>query len=72
MTFTQQPTPLTEDPIEQLTSTALAGKKALILGIANDQSIAYGCARAMRKVGVDIAMTYLTAGRNRHCAPSRT
>jgi enoyl-[acyl-carrier protein] reductase I len=38
---------------------ALEGKKALILGIANDQSIAYGCALALRAFGADIAMTYL-------------
>jgi enoyl-[acyl-carrier protein] reductase I len=59
MTFTEQPAPPAEDPIEQVNSTALAGKKAFILGIANDQSIAYGCARAMRRMGADIAMTYL-------------
>lgn len=59
MTFTQQINPPAEDPIAQLNSTALAGKKAFILGIANDQSIAYGCARAMRRMGADIAMTYL-------------
>ena len=38
---------------------SLAGQKALIVGIANDQSIAYGCARAMRQMGADIAVTYL-------------
>jgi enoyl-[acyl-carrier protein] reductase I len=38
---------------------ALKGKKALIIGIANDQSIAYGSAMAMRAFGADIAMTYL-------------
>jgi enoyl-[acyl-carrier-protein] reductase (NADH) len=30
---------------------ALAGKVGLVTGIANDQSIAYGCARALRDVG---------------------
>jgi len=39
--------------------TVLAGRKALIVGVANDQSIAWGCAAAMRKAGADIAMTYL-------------
>jgi enoyl-[acyl-carrier protein] reductase I len=58
MTFTEQSAPPAEDPIEQVNSSALTGKKAFILGIANDQSIAYGCARAMRKMGADIAMTY--------------
>ncbi len=37
----------------------LEGKKAFILGIANDQSIAYGCAMAMKAFGAEIAMTYL-------------
>jgi enoyl-[acyl-carrier protein] reductase I len=31
----------------------------LIVGIANNQSIAYGCALAFRALGADIAMTYL-------------
>jgi enoyl-[acyl-carrier protein] reductase I len=38
---------------------ALDGKKALVVGIANDSSIAYGCARAFRELGADIAVTYL-------------
>jgi enoyl-[acyl-carrier protein] reductase I len=37
----------------------LAGKKALVVGVANDRSIAWGCAAAMRKAGAEIAMTYL-------------
>src|SRR6516165_10441858 len=37
----------------------LAGKKALIVGVANDRSIAWGCAQAMRRAGAEIAMTYL-------------
>ncbi|MDG4596566.1 MAG: enoyl-ACP reductase FabI [Candidatus Contendobacter sp.] len=52
--------PPEDDPIEKITSLALVGKKAVILGIANDQSIAFGCARAMRKMGAEIAMTYLS------------
>ena len=51
--------PPENDPIERIDFAGLAGKKALILGIANDQSIAFGCARAMRKMGAEIAMTYL-------------
>jgi enoyl-[acyl-carrier protein] reductase I len=30
-------------------SALLAGRKALIVGVANDKSIAWGCARAMRR-----------------------
>ena len=38
---------------------SLADRKALALGISNDQPIAYGCANAFRKRGVEIAVTYL-------------
>lgn len=37
----------------------LKGKKALIVGIANDNSIAYGCAKMLKKAGADLAITYL-------------
>lgn len=37
----------------------LKGKKALVTGIANDQSIAWGCAKAFRNFGADLAITYL-------------
>ena len=37
----------------------LNGKKALVVGIANDQSIAYGCAKAFRECGAELALTYL-------------
>lgn len=37
----------------------LDGKKALIMGIANDRSIAYGCALAFRSFGASLAVTYL-------------
>ncbi|WP_115711038.1 enoyl-ACP reductase FabI [Legionella sainthelensi] len=40
-------------------STLLAGKKALIFGIANDSSIAFGCARVLKRVGAELAITYL-------------
>ncbi|MCU0894271.1 MAG: SDR family oxidoreductase, partial [Rhodospirillales bacterium] len=37
----------------------LAGRKALVIGIANKDSIAYGCARAFRAFGADLSITYL-------------
>ena len=37
----------------------LSGKKALVIGVANEHSIAYGCAKAFREVGADLAITYL-------------
>ena len=37
----------------------LAGHKSLIVGIANEHSIAYGCAAAFRAAGADLAITWL-------------
>ena len=37
----------------------LTAKKALVIGIANEHSIAYGCAKAFRELGADLAITYL-------------
>ncbi|MBS0233251.1 MAG: enoyl-ACP reductase FabI [Proteobacteria bacterium] len=39
----------------------LSGKKGLVVGIANEHSIAYGCAKAFREAGADVAITYLNA-----------
>jgi len=36
----------------------LSGKKILIVGVANEHSIAYGCARAFSELGAEIAVTY--------------
>src|SRR5262245_66309639 len=37
----------------------LTGHKALVVGGANDQSIAYGCAKAFREAGAELAVTWL-------------
>ena len=37
----------------------LKGKKVLVAGIANDSSIAWGCAKAFHEAGADVAITYL-------------
>jgi enoyl-[acyl-carrier protein] reductase I len=37
----------------------LKGKKALVVGIANEHSIAYGCARAFHELGAELAITYV-------------
>ena len=37
----------------------LKGRKALVIGVANEHSIAYGCAKAFRELGADLAITYL-------------
>jgi enoyl-[acyl-carrier protein] reductase I len=47
----------------------LTGQKALVVGIANDQSIAYGCAKAFREAGADIAVTWLNEKARPHVEP---
>jgi len=47
----------------------LKGKKALVVGIANDQSIAYGCAAAFHELGADLAITYLNEKARPHVEP---
>ncbi len=48
---------------------SLRGKKGLIVGIANEHSLAYGCARAFREAGADLAITYLNAKAEPHVRP---
>jgi enoyl-[acyl-carrier protein] reductase I len=45
--------------IDTSSLTLLKGKKALVTGIANDQSIAWGCAKAFHAFGAEVAVTYL-------------
>jgi enoyl-[acyl-carrier protein] reductase I len=37
----------------------LKDSKALVIGIANEHSIAYGCAKAFHELGAELAITYL-------------
>jgi enoyl-[acyl-carrier protein] reductase I len=47
----------------------LDGKKGLIVGVANDRSIAWGCARAFRAFGADLAITCLNEKARPHVEP---
>ena len=47
----------------------LEGKKMLVVGIANKHSIAYGCARAFREFGAEVAVTYLNEKAKRFVEP---
>ena len=40
-------------------SISLQGKKGLVIGIANESSIAWGCAKAFHAAGAELAITYL-------------
>jgi hypothetical protein len=47
----------------------LDGKKGLIVGIANEQSIAWGCAKAFRAFGANLAVTYLNDKAKKYVEP---
>lgn len=49
----------------------LNGTKGLVVGIANAQSIAYGCAEAFRKEGAALAVTYLNEKTRTYTEPLR-
>src|SRR3954463_15682168 len=45
------------------------GRKGLITGIANESSIAWGCAKAFRGLGAELAVTYLNEKAKPHVEP---
>jgi len=47
----------------------LHGRKALVVGVANADSIAYGCARAFRDAGAELALTWLNDRARPHVEP---
>ncbi|MCC9620990.1 enoyl-ACP reductase FabI [Thalassospira sp. MA62] len=47
----------------------LKGKKGLIVGIANDMSIAWGCARVFKREGAELAVTYLNDKAEKYVRP---
>lgn len=47
----------------------LAGKRGLVTGIANADSIAWGCAKAFRAMGAEVAVTYLNDKARPHVEP---
>jgi enoyl-[acyl-carrier protein] reductase I len=47
----------------------LEGKKGLIVGIANENSIAWGCAKAFRAFGAEVAVTYLNDKAKKYVEP---
>src|SRR5215813_11100853 len=47
----------------------LEGKRGLVVGIANDQSIAWGCAKAFRAFGAELAETYLNDKAKKYVEP---
>ena len=52
-----------------MTESLLAGKKALILGVANDKSIAWGIARTLAGAGASLGMSYLNDALRKRVEP---
>ena len=59
----------TSSMIPAVKAKLLEGKKGLIVGIANDQSIAWGCAKAFRAFGAELAVTYLNDKAKKYVEP---
>lgn len=47
----------------------LNGKKGLVVGVANNKSIAYGCAKAFELCGADLAITYMNGKSEQYVRP---
>lgn len=62
------PLPRVWDPDSRV-GDMLHGKRGLVVGIANADSIAYGCAVKLRAFGADLAVTYLNDRAEKHVRP---
>jgi len=55
--------------IPKVKAKLLEGKRGLVVGIANENSIAWGCAKAFRAFGAELAVTYLNDKAKKYVAP---
>ena len=62
------PLPKVWDPNSRV-GDMLKGKRGLVVGVANADSIAFGCAAKLRAFGADIALTYLNDKARPHVEP---
>jgi len=62
------PLPTVWDPNSRV-GDMLKGKRGLVVGIANADSIAYGCAVKLRAFGADLAVTYLNERADKYVRP---
>ncbi len=62
------PLPKVWDP-ESRVGEMLKGRRGLVVGIANEHSIAYGCAVKLRAFGAELAVTYLDEKAEPHVRP---
>jgi enoyl-[acyl-carrier protein] reductase I len=73
MTIAQEQTPIDTLPKiwnpEFRIGDMLRGKRGLVVGVANENSIAFGCAAKLRAFGADLALTYLNEKSERYVRP---
>src|SRR5215208_5681377 len=55
--------------IRAVKAKLLDGKRGLVVGIANENSIAWGCAKAFRAFGAELAVTYLNDKAKKYVEP---
>jgi enoyl-[acyl-carrier protein] reductase I len=60
---------MTAPTLPDVKAKLLEGKRGLVVGIANDHSIAWGCARAFRALGAELAITYLNDKAQKYVEP---
>ena len=67
--------PLPNDPLPKLwdentrLGDMLKGKRGLVVGVANEHSIAFGCAAKLKAFGADVALTYMNDKAKPYVAP---
>lgn len=64
----RDPFPKVWDPAARIGSM-LAGRRGLVVGIANEHSIAFGCAATLRAFGAELAVTWLDDRAERFVRP---
>src|ERR1700751_3190739 len=55
--------------LPEVRAKLLEDKKGLVVGIANENSIAWGCAKAFRAFGAEVAVTYLNDKAKKYVEP---
>jgi enoyl-[acyl-carrier protein] reductase I len=58
-----------ESHLPAVKAKLLEGKRGLVVGIANENSIAWGCAKAFRAFGAEVAVTYLNDKARKYVEP---
>jgi enoyl-[acyl-carrier protein] reductase I len=65
----QQRTLRESDMTPEKQQSILANTRALVCGIANEHSIAYGCAKAFHELGAEVAITYANEKARQYVEP---